>query len=333
MIEPALEGRSGDRRGQGMLARLLQAGGEADQLGLILAGDGHDGSNPGLSLRQRAGLVEDQRVDFFESLEGLGVLHQHAGSAPRPVPTMIDIGVASPSAHGQAMIRTATALTSAWASRGSGPMIAQVMNVTTATSIDGRDEVGRDLVGQALDRRAGPPRLADHPDDLGQHRLGADAIGPHDQAAGPVDRAADDPVPRPLLDRDRLARDHRLVHRAGALDHDAVDRDLLPGPDPESVARLTTVQRDVLLAAVVAEPSRSLGSQPEEGTDRTAGLATSPKLEHLAQQDERRDDRRRLEVHRDRAVVVAERIRKDAWRDRRDDAEQEGRPRSPSRSV
>ena len=33
--------------------------------------------------------------------------------APRPVPTMIAIGVARPSAHGQAMIRTATAVTSA----------------------------------------------------------------------------------------------------------------------------------------------------------------------------------------------------------------------------
>ena len=33
--------------------------------------------------------------------------------APRPVPTMIDIGVARPSAQGHAMIRTATAFTSA----------------------------------------------------------------------------------------------------------------------------------------------------------------------------------------------------------------------------
>ena len=36
--------------------------------------------------------------------------------APLPVATMIDIGVASPSAQGQAMIRTATALRSANAS-------------------------------------------------------------------------------------------------------------------------------------------------------------------------------------------------------------------------
>ena len=32
-------------------------------------------------------------------------------AAPRPVPTMIDIGVARPRAQGQAIIRTATALT------------------------------------------------------------------------------------------------------------------------------------------------------------------------------------------------------------------------------
>ena len=53
--------------------------------------------------------------------------------APRPMPTMIDIGVASPSAQGQAMISTATALTSAQASGGcSGAAIAHTKNVMTA---------------------------------------------------------------------------------------------------------------------------------------------------------------------------------------------------------
>ena len=33
--------------------------------------------------------------------------------APRPVATMIEMGVASPSAHGQAMMRTDTAATTA----------------------------------------------------------------------------------------------------------------------------------------------------------------------------------------------------------------------------
>ena len=36
--------------------------------------------DPRLSLRQRAGLVEDQGLDPLEGLQGLGVLHQHAGA-------------------------------------------------------------------------------------------------------------------------------------------------------------------------------------------------------------------------------------------------------------
>jgi len=48
---------------------------------------------------------------------------------------MIDIGVANPSAHGQAMISTATAFTIACANRGSGPNIAQMMKVSAAAAI------------------------------------------------------------------------------------------------------------------------------------------------------------------------------------------------------
>ena len=69
---------------------------------------------PRLALGERAGLVDDQRVDLLQDLQRLGVLDRaRPPCAPRPVPTMIDIGVARPSAHGQAMISTATALTRA----------------------------------------------------------------------------------------------------------------------------------------------------------------------------------------------------------------------------
>src|SRR6266511_3536042 len=40
------------------------------------------------------------------------LLMRMPSSAPRPTPTMMAVGVASPSAHGQAMISTATAATS-----------------------------------------------------------------------------------------------------------------------------------------------------------------------------------------------------------------------------
>ena len=87
-----------------------------------------------LAFGQRAGLVDDERVDLLQHFERLGVLDEDAVVAPRPVPTMIAIGVASPSAQGHAMISTATALTSACARRGSGPHRLHATNATTATT-------------------------------------------------------------------------------------------------------------------------------------------------------------------------------------------------------
>ena len=89
---------------------------------------------------------------------------------------MIDIGVASPSAHGHAMISTATAFTSACAMRGSGPNSAHTTNVTTATSTTAGTKYAETVIGEPLDRRAAPLRLADHPHDLREQRVAADAL-------------------------------------------------------------------------------------------------------------------------------------------------------------
>ena len=51
--------------------------------------------------------------------------------APRPTPTMIDIGVARPRAHGQAMISTDTAAIRPKVKRGSGPQIDQATNASS----------------------------------------------------------------------------------------------------------------------------------------------------------------------------------------------------------
>ncbi len=56
-------------------------------------------------------------------------------SAARPVPTMIEVGVASPMAQGQAIISTATAFTSAKVSAGDGPRTNQATNVRTAAAM------------------------------------------------------------------------------------------------------------------------------------------------------------------------------------------------------
>ena len=111
-----------DRGGQRMLADLLEAGGQPQQRRLVEAGERRRPSPASAcprsacrSCRRRACRPAPAARAPRRSRPA------RPASAPRPVPTMIDIGVARPSAHGQAMISTATALTSACASRGSGP--------------------------------------------------------------------------------------------------------------------------------------------------------------------------------------------------------------------
>src|SRR5437867_11318293 len=56
-------------------------------------------------------------------------------SAPRPIPTIIEVGVANPSAHGQAMISTATKFSSALVKAGAGPNASQRPNVSAARAM------------------------------------------------------------------------------------------------------------------------------------------------------------------------------------------------------
>ncbi len=65
---------------------------------------------------------------------------------------------------------------------------------------------------------------------------------------------------------------------------------------------------------------RGLRREIEQRADRARGLLAGAQLQHLAEQHQHGDDRRRLEIDRDRAVVAAERRREQAGRERRDDA-------------
>ena len=71
---------------------------------------GRVGGSPGRRLRlthgQRAGLVEDDDFSLVASSSADAFLNRMPFIAPRSVLTMIAIGVASPSASGQAMTKT-----------------------------------------------------------------------------------------------------------------------------------------------------------------------------------------------------------------------------------
>ena len=157
--------------------------------------------------------------------------------APRPTPTMIDIGVARPSAHG----------TGDDQHRHGGHEAVGEPRLRSPDrpgdegqhrhADDGRHEVARDLVGQALDRGAAALRLGHELDDLRQHGVAPDLLRLDDEAAGLVHGAADHLGADLLGHRHRLAGHHRLVDRAAPLEHGAVDRHLLARAHPQAVAR------------------------------------------------------------------------------------------------
>ena len=300
-VSPARRAPRDDGRRQRVLAAALQAGGQAQQLVGVDARRGLDRRRSrGLPSVSVPVLSTTSVSTCAQRLQRLGVLGSaRPAVAPRPVPTMIDIGVARPSAHGQAMISTATALTSACASRGSGPDSAQTTKVSTATAITAGHEARatRDRPGAGWARGcAGPRRPC--------WTICASSVSAPTRSAritkraGAVDRAADHASPGRLLDRDRLAGDHRLVDRAAALEDDAVDRHLLAGPHAQPVAGVHLRQRHVLLAAVGRDAPRGLRAPGPS----SARMAPPVRLRARSsstwpEQHQHDDDRRRLEVH------------------------------------
>ncbi len=83
-------------------------------------------------------------------------------AAPRPVPTMMDIGVARPSAQGQAMISTATAVTQRVRRSGAAAQRRPSRRRRAGGEDHRGNEIGGDAIGQALDRRAAALGFADH---------------------------------------------------------------------------------------------------------------------------------------------------------------------------
>ena len=155
--------------------------------------------------------------------------------------------MASPSAHGQAMISTATAAVNAAAVPS--PVTIQKPSVASGSGDDDRDEHRRDPVGEALHGGLAVLRLDDEPCDLRQLRVGADAGRPHDEPPAGVDRGAGHRIAGAHLDGNALTGEQRGVDRRRSLLDDAVGRDLLTGADDEPVADDQLVDRDQLLTA------------------------------------------------------------------------------------
>ncbi len=262
------------------LARSTRPG-EVEQAGVGPAGERRDGRDARPAERQGPGLVEDDGVDPM----GRARAPRRRGSGcrpprPRPVPTMIAVGVARPIAHGQAMTTTAMNEVRARVRRGSGPNSEPDQRRSPrAIDEDHRDEDLGDAVGQALDRCLAALRAPDQVDDAGERRVATDSGRAQHERAGRVEGRADDLVarrrPRPGSAR-RSASTHRSTRPPrGRRRRPGRDRRGGPGAGrrPRPARAATSASRPVAstrLATVALE-----ADEPADGAGRAGLGATS----------------------------------------------------------
>ena len=150
-------------------------------------------------------IVSTARVDSSTS----GPLIRMPIWAPRPVPTSSAVGVARPSAHGQAMISTATAAVNALDDgRAVGEPPAECAD---RERDDDGDEHRRDAIGDALHGGLAVLRFGDETGHLRQRRVGADPGRAHHEATAGVDRRAGDGVTGRDLDGHRFTGQQRGI--------------------------------------------------------------------------------------------------------------------------
>ena len=166
-----------------MLAAAFERGREVEHLGRVEPGRRLDRDDLRPAGGQRAGLVEDDRDHASAASSASPPRNRIPASAPRPVPTMIAVGVARPIAHGQATMTTPMNAVSASVSRGSGPNSEPGDERQRRDDEDRRHERLADPVREPLDRRLRALGVLDEGDDPGERRVGADPRRPEDERA------------------------------------------------------------------------------------------------------------------------------------------------------
>ena len=170
--------------------------------------------------------------------------------AATPVPTMIAVGVARPSAHGQAMTSTATACSTRRRDRrrrrapsraASTSAMPTTTGTNTALTRSTRRWIGAFFACADSTRRTMRASVVSAPTAV----VRTHAAAPSPLTAPPVTRS-----PGALGHRQALAGEQRLVDMAAAFEHHAVDRDALAGPHDDLVADAHLGDRHVALGAV-----------------------------------------------------------------------------------
>ena len=123
--------------------------------------------------------------------------------------------------------------------------------------LDGRQEVTGQPIGHPLELRLAAPGLRDEPDNLAKRGVAADLLGVNLDHTELVERAREDLVGGPLVHRDRLAGERRLIDRRAPCQNRPIDRNPLAGPDDHQLSHGDVAGGNLDLHAVAPHPRRA----------------------------------------------------------------------------
>ena len=291
-------GRPHDGIGQRVLAALVQAGGKPQQTVGIETRQGQGAVEHRLAFGQRAGFVDDQGVDLAKVFDGRRIAEQHALGGTAPCCHHDRHGCGQPQRAGAGDDEHGHRVDQPVAPAGRGAKKSPGHQRQQGDGHHRPHKIARHRVGHALHRRFGALGLHHHLHDLRQHGTGAHPLGLHGERTAGVEGGTDQFVAAALGHRHGFAGEHGFVYRAAAVQHQTVHRHFFAGAHAQAVADVYVGERNVGLAAVVGNAAGGFGRQAKQGFDGRRGLRAGFELQQLAQQGERNDRRRRLEVHR-----------------------------------
>ena len=290
--EAALARRLHDGRRERVLRAELRAGEEPQHLVLPDPGAREVVGDPRAPDGQRAGLVERHDVDGLRRLECVCALHEdaarraaaraHDDRGRRREPERARAGDDEHRDERRQRV----------AERRVRPERQPGQRARERDDEHDRHEHRRDAVDEPLDGGLRALRLLDHAHDLREERVGADPRHTEPEGAAAIQRPARDVVAGALLDRQRLARHHRLVDPRRSRDDESVGRDGLARPDDHDVSDYQLFDRHVLFRTAPPTHARALRAERGERADRIRGVGARASLQVPSHEDER-DDRGR----------------------------------------
>ena len=289
------------RARQRMLAPALDRGGDLQKRCVVDALCSRGIDQHRLALGQRAGLVERHQIDAVRHFQRFGVLDQY----PRA-------GRNAGARHDRGRRRKAQRARAGDDEHRDGiehrHVDARTRHHPADKGYDGhRQHHGHEHrahpVHQPLDRRLGALRAFDKAHDLRQHGFAADRGRLDKDQPLAVDRPANDQAALGLRHRQAFARQHRFIDARRALEDPSVNRNALARADADKITLPHAFNAHLALGAPGIDDARGFGAQRHQRADRRARLTLGAAFQPFAEQHQRDDDGRSLEIIMRRAVM------------------------------